>query len=98
MHVGALHTDQSNWMNASLSFMRSGGYSITDRISELQCPALVIWGKDDQILSPDYAKRFSEDIKDSRISLIENSGHVPHLEKPRQVLEQIENFLIEKEK
>lgn len=35
----------AGWVNANISFMRSNGYSISQRIPHVTVPSLVIWGR-----------------------------------------------------
>lgn len=55
-------------------------------------PLMLINGIEDPISGKHMAKRYAELIPSSNIALIENSGHYPHVETPKQVLQQIFNF------
>ena len=57
-------------------------------------PTLVLWGRDDEIL-PCTASvdRFEREIADCQVVLIDNCGHVPHLEQPEETYRQIEAFI-----
>ncbi len=68
-----------------------GGKQGTDlraSLSTLAAPAQVIWGKDDQILPADHAGDLPENVE---VTLYDNTGHMPHMEKAAEV-----NALIEK--
>eukprot|EP00803_Ostreobium_quekettii_P008045 evm.model.scf_323EXC.5 EVM.evm.TU.scf_323EXC.5 scf_323EXC:35078-39980(-) len=93
MKVGRLHTFLPGWSDANVSFMRSGGYSLSPRIKDVQQPTLILWGRDDGILDPSYAERFVEDITCSKLVWVEQCGHSPHLEQPQVVAEAILDFL-----
>ena len=73
---------RSGWLEANVAFIRSGGYSLSKRISELQPDVLVLWGRHDKILSPSYAEQFAEVLPDSTLRYLERSGHSPQLEEP----------------
>ncbi len=62
-------------------------------IKKISCPALVIWGKQDKIVSPKYAERFHEDIINSRLIIYDSCGHVPMMEKPLEVKRDVLDFL-----
>jgi pimeloyl-ACP methyl ester carboxylesterase len=83
----------AGWLEANVAFMRSGGYSLSKRISELEPNVLVLWGRHDKILSPSYAQRFAEVLPDSKLQYLERSGHSPHLEEPAAVADIILDWL-----
>ncbi|MFN8237072.1 MAG: alpha/beta hydrolase [Chitinophagales bacterium] len=62
-------------------------------IKKITCPTLIIWGKQDKIVSPKYADRFHEDIKNSRLIMYDSCGHVPMMEKPMEVKSAVLDFL-----
>lgn len=48
----------AGWLEANVAFMRSGGYSLSQRIKDIQQETLVLWGRNDEILEPELATRF----------------------------------------
>jgi pimeloyl-ACP methyl ester carboxylesterase len=60
-------------------------------------PTLVIWGGNDRILDPAlYAERFRREMSKEAlrdVHIIDECGHVPHLEKPAVVAQYIHDFL-----
>jgi len=82
MRVGQLHTFQPQWADATLSFMKSDGYKVAKRVSTISQRTLVLWGRDDEILDPKYARRFAEEVPNSELRWVEKCGHVAHLEQP----------------
>eukprot|EP00798_Chlamydomonas_sp_ICE-L_P027629 gene27629-7266_t len=90
--VGRLHTHLPGWMEANVAFIRSGGYAISKRLSEVETPTTVLWGRNDEVLDPKlYADKFEATLKNARLVWVEESGHVPHLEQP----EFVARFLVE---
>jgi len=76
-----LHLKCSNWNKSLIAFTKSGGYgSFIDRISGIQQPTLIIWGKQDKILGIKDAVKFEQAIPQSKLVWIDSCGHVPHLE------------------
>ncbi len=73
--------------------MRGGGYSLSKRIPEVQQPALVLWGRNDEILDPAYAERFEKTLPNARLQWIEEAGHMISLEKPRETANAILSFV-----
>lgn len=62
-------------------------------LASIKNPALIIWGKDDKIIPPSYGEELNKKIPDSKLYLIENGGHVPHVKKPNEVAKAINDFL-----
>lgn len=89
----ALHLDMPGWHRALISFTKSGGYPpIAQKLSQIQQPTLILWGKDDRILGTKYAHKFEAAIPNSQLLWIDDCGHVPHLEKPEITAEYIQQF------
>ena len=89
----ALHLKLSRWNDALIAFTKSGGYNfLSDRISQISQPTLILWGDSDQILGTQDAKRFERAIDQSKLIWIEQCGHVPHLEKPEITAQHILEF------
>lgn len=63
------------------------------RIHRITAPALVVWGTEDKIISPEYAHDFARLIKDCRAELLENAAHVPQLERFDVVPGMVKDFL-----
>lgn len=92
MRVGRLHTHMPGWLDGNVAFMRGGGYSISAKIPQVQQPALVLWGRQDQILEPAYADRFKSALPHAQLQWLEHCGHCGHLERPASVAEAILEF------
>lgn len=52
------------------------------RLSSLEAPALLVWGRDDRITPPETAERFRALIPDSELMMLARCGHAPMLERP----------------
>lgn len=64
-----------------------------DDIKDLKLPTLILWGAQDRLIPPDYAKRFAQDIKGSKLVMFETLGHVPQEEDPTATLVPVREFL-----
>ena len=91
-NVGRLHTLLPQWNDATLSFMRSGGFRVVEKIPKLKTKTMVLWGRGDKILEPANAERFEREIEDCKLVWVEESGHVPHLEQPEFTCQQLLRF------
>ncbi len=90
----SLHLLMPNWQAALIAFTKSGGYNfLSQRISQINRPTLVLWGRQDQILGVKDAARFRQEIPDCELIWIEQCGHVPHLEKPKETANHMTQFL-----
>ena len=74
------------------SIMKDESY-IASRLNEIKCPALVIWGAEDKVISPTRADMFRQDISQASLLLVQKSGHMPQVEKPDVVNKAIIQFL-----
>lgn len=59
----------------------------------IDLPTLIIWGEEDQLISPKYAQAFAELIPKSQIKMIKECGHYPHIEKKDEYMNIVINFL-----
>ncbi|MEX2116834.1 MAG: alpha/beta fold hydrolase [Bacteroidota bacterium] len=62
-------------------------------LSRFHMPVSVIWGKGDQLLSSETLTILSECLPARTIHIIEQSGHVPQLEAPREFLTIVRKIL-----
>lgn len=93
MRVGRLHTHMPGWTDANIAFMRSGGYSISSKIPQVQQPTLVLWGRQDEILEPKYAAQFEAALPNVQLQWVEDCGHCAHLEKPTEAAARMLEFI-----
>jgi pimeloyl-ACP methyl ester carboxylesterase len=63
--------------------------TLTDRLSTLELPVLVLWGDSDQIADPDYGRAYAAAIPMARFQLLTDTGHMPQIETPDQLLHAI---------
>jgi len=64
----------------------------TTFIQKVQCPTLIVWGKEDEIIPVSHCARFHRDIKGSEVAIIEQCGHCPMMEEPQKTKELSEKF------
>jgi pimeloyl-ACP methyl ester carboxylesterase len=56
-------------------------------------PALIVWGADDRIFPAAQAQAFASAIAGSRVAVIPDAGHLPHLEQPQAFTAAVGAFL-----
>lgn len=91
-NVGLLHCLLPWWEDATVNFMKSGGYNVIAQIKQVKQKTLVIWGEHDQIVSNKLAMRLQHELQDAIMHHIPDCGHLPHLEKPNSVAKLIADF------
>lgn len=62
-------------------------------LSRVQAPTLVIVGSEDRLVPPSHSEFLQRAIPKASLSVIEGSGHIPHLEAPGQFLRAVQGFL-----
>ena len=64
------------------------------RVHRIAAPTLIVWGQADTVIAPAYAHEFARRITGARLALIANAGHLPHLERPDEVVPLVRKFLL----
>lgn len=62
------------------------------RLSNITAPTLIVWGDNDKMIPLQYARQY-EEIPESRLVVIKNCGHIPHIEKPTRFSDILVRFL-----
>lgn len=70
-------------------------YDFRDRLPEIVCPTLVVWGEQDRLITVRDADVYTELIPDARKVIFEDTGHAPMLERPARFNALLEQFLAE---
>ena len=78
---------------AARNIMPPDLHQLSDRLSEIDVPTLIFWGREDRIISPLSALRFCEDIPNTQLHLFDHCGHAPHIECAREVANHLTSFL-----
>ena len=58
--------------------------NLAERLRDIQCPVLLIWGREDEITPPDVAEEFHRRLPDSELVWLERCGHAAMMEHPEQ--------------
>lgn len=66
---------------------------LTPYLSQIKAPTLILWGKKDKMTPVKDAYLMHQKISNSRLQILENIGHSPHLESPRLLAEKIREFI-----
>lgn len=68
-------------------------YDYRDRLPEIGCPTLVLWGENDAVIPVADADRYLELIEGARKIVLEDTGHVPMVERPPTFNRILQEFL-----
>lgn len=83
--------------NAKYAFMSTllairDSKDLSGRLSRISIPTLLIWGANDRMIPLAYSKEYTE-IPNSQLTIIDNCGHTPFVEKPTEFNNIVLKFL-----
>jgi pimeloyl-ACP methyl ester carboxylesterase len=70
-------------------------YDFRDRLPEIACPTLIVWGDEDKVLTVRDAAVYAELIPGSRKVIYEDTGHMSQLERPDAFNSLLREFISE---
>lgn len=74
-------------------FMGVSAIDLSDAITSVQVPTLILTGEDDVIISPRKSTLLQRQISGSRLVRVPGAGHYLHVEKPSIVAAEVMHFL-----
>jgi proline iminopeptidase len=69
------------------------GWSVMDRLGEIEAPTLVIAGREDFLFPPEHQRQLAARIRHARIHIVDRAGHNPHDEQTDEVMDAVAEFL-----
>ncbi|GAA5085139.1 pimeloyl-ACP methyl ester carboxylesterase [Thermocatellispora tengchongensis] len=63
------------------------------RLAAFTRPVLVVWGENDQVVTPAYGRAYAAAFPHARLELIPGAGHLPIREEPEAAFAAIDRFL-----
>lgn len=84
--------------NAKMAFMSTllglrNAEIITQFLTKISVPTLIIWGEDDPVIPIKYADDFVSSIQDCRFYMMDNCGHTPYVDEPQKFAKLVIDFL-----
>jgi pimeloyl-ACP methyl ester carboxylesterase len=79
-------------IHAACAIVSCAHYPDSAMIATVQCPTLIIWGKQDKIVPVEHAYRFKRDIKNSELVILDPCGHCAMIEMPDETADLIKHF------
>ncbi|EDL62712.1 alpha/beta fold hydrolase [Bacillus sp. SG-1] len=68
------------------------GDLIQQDLHKIQTPCLLIWGRHDRVVPLHIGKRLNKDLPNSKLLVLENTGHLVPEERPQDVYDHIRSF------
>ena len=75
------------------AFTALAGYHILDRLEEVEVPALIVWGRNDNVVPPADALEYGRMLSQSETTIFDDTGHVPMAERPARFNRLLEAFV-----
>jgi pimeloyl-ACP methyl ester carboxylesterase len=70
-------------------------YDFRDRLPEIGCPTLIVWGTEDMLVPSSDADEYERLIPESRKVVFEDTGHMAMIERPQTFNDCLMEFLAE---
>ena len=88
-------TNREGNIQNMLALARAQQFPDSSIIAKVQCPTLIVWGKEDAIIPVAHAEKFHRDIKNSRVIIYDPCGHVPMMERSEDLTRDFLQFVKE---
>jgi pimeloyl-ACP methyl ester carboxylesterase len=69
------------------------GWTVMDRLGEIQTPTLVIAGRHDFLFPPEHQAILADRLPNAKLVLVERAGHNPHMEQQAEVIRVVRDFM-----
>lgn len=70
--------------------------NLAERLPQIRCPVLLVWGRDDEITPPQVAEEFAERLPDAELAWIDRCGHAAMMERPAEFGELVSRWWFER--
>ncbi|VAV87446.1 hypothetical protein MNBD_ALPHA04-2149 [hydrothermal vent metagenome] len=57
---------------------------LNEKLGDLKVPTLIIWGRDDRLIDVSSAEAIHAGVEGSELLILEETGHIPMIEKPKE--------------
>lgn len=59
-------------------------HNLEDKLDQINCPTLLVWGREDGVTPLFVGEKFNKLIKSSELVIVNECGHAPMMEKPEE--------------
>jgi pimeloyl-ACP methyl ester carboxylesterase len=64
------------------------------RLHRINIPTLLLWGASDRFVTPGYyGTAYQKSIPGAKLEIVDEAGHLPHIEQPEACVERILKFI-----
>ncbi len=88
----AVEADYINAGNLKNTLTNILSEDLSDELNKIKNDTLILWGQNDKAVSYKYGVQMYKNIPNSRIEILDNLGHFPHLENPAQFVYYVKDF------
>jgi pyruvate dehydrogenase E2 component (dihydrolipoamide acetyltransferase) len=79
---------------AAATMDRAGQHTgLPERLGQLGVPVLVVWGAEDRVIPAAHATSAAQAIPRAQVVVLDQAGHVPHIEQAQSFTQALERFL-----
>jgi len=87
------NTPEAKYSYKSTLEMPKDWKDLSKRLKNFKKPTLIIWGKEDKLIPVKHAYEFRKLMENLELIIFDETGHVPHAEKPKEFNRAVINFL-----
>lgn len=80
-------------VQSTLESFKTHAPFLDERVKSLKMPTLIIWGRQDRIIPLEFGERFHKAIRGSKLVVLDNTGHMPQLERPKEFARAVKGFV-----
>jgi pimeloyl-ACP methyl ester carboxylesterase len=88
------HSGTPGFLNALDAII---SFDFRDRLSQIRCPALVVWGAEDALVPARDADEYARVIPNARKVVFDDTGHSPMIERPQTFNDCVADWLREEQ-
>jgi pimeloyl-ACP methyl ester carboxylesterase len=66
---------------------------VDNKLGRIRAPTLIIWGRSDRLTDLSLGERFQKRILGAKLTVLDECGHIPHVERPEQFNKIVLDFL-----
>lgn len=88
-----LESDYKDAGNMKDIFLNTLKEDLTDDLKKIRSETLLIWGEQDRAVPLKYGRMMYRLIKNSRLVVLEDRGHFPHIKDPQRVAYYVKDFI-----
>ena len=68
-------------------------FPVEPNLDKINAPTLILWGEHDELIPLAAGRKLNSLIKDSRLVIFDNCGHLPQEEMPARTIDEVKAFI-----